>query len=244
MTRTVASIEARMGSTRLPGKMMMMLDGTPAIAHLIGRMQQCKYLDGLIVATTENPADDAIAEWAAQNNVDCFRGSEDDVLARVLAAQESMNADLVVELCGDTPFLDPQVVNLAVSAFHASGCDLLTTARDRMLPDGQDVEIFTIQSLRDIDARCTDAYMREHVSAPFYTEPRWQVQDFRPPGKWKRPDLRLVLDTAADANFLGALATATAVRHGPLFGLDALLETYDASDALQALQTACLEAAA
>ncbi|MGJ3258694.1 MAG: cytidylyltransferase domain-containing protein [Rhodospirillales bacterium] len=244
MTRTVASIEARMGSTRLPGKMMMMLDGTPAIAHLTGRMQQCKYLDGLIVATTENPDDDAIAEWAAQNNVDCFRGSEDDVLARVLAAQESMNADVVVELCGDTPFLNPQVVNLAVSAFHASGCDLLTTARDRMLPDGQDVEIFTIQSLRDIDARCTDAYTREHVSAPFYTEPRWQVQDFRPPGKWKRPDLRLVLDTPADANFLGVLAAATAVRHGPLFGLDALLETYDASDALQALQTACLEAAA
>lgn len=244
MTRTVASIEARMGSTRLPGKMMMMLGGSPAIAHLIGRMQQCKYLDGLIIATTENPADDAIAEWAAQNNVDCFRGSEDDVLARVLAAQESMNADVVVELCGDTPFLDPQVVNLAVSAFHASGCDFLTTARDRMLPDGQDVEIFTIQSLRDIDVRCSDAQAREHVSALFYTEARWQVQDFRPPGKWKRPDLRLVLDTAADANFLGALAAATAVRHGPLFGLDALLETYDASNELQALQAACLEAAA
>ena len=244
MTRTVASIEARMGSTRLPGKMMMLLDGTSAIAHLVQRMQQCKYLDGLIVATTDNPADDAIAEWAVQNNVDCFRGSEDDVLARVLAAQESMSADVVVELCGDTPFLDPQVVNLAVSAFHASGCDLLTTARSRMLPDGQDVEIFSIQSLRDIDARCTDVQAREHVSAPFYTEPRWPVQDFRPPGKWNRPDLRFVLDTAADANFLGALAAATSIRHGPLFGLDALFETYDASGELQALQAACLEAAA
>jgi len=244
MSRTIASIEARMGSSRLPGKMMMLLDGTPAIAHLVGRMQQCKYLDGLIIATTESPADDAIAEWAAKNNIDCFRGSEDDVLARVLAAQESMNADVVVELCGDTPFLDPMIVNLAVSNWHASGCDLLTTARDRILPDGQDVEIFSIEALREIAEHCTDAAAREHVSSPFYNEDRWQVVDFRPPGKWKRPELRLVLDTPSDANFLGALAAATGVRHGPLFGLDALLETYDASSELQALQAECLEAAA
>lgn len=244
MSRTVASIEARMGSSRLPGKMMMLLDGTPVIAHLVGRMQQCKYLDGLIIATTDTPADDAIAEWAMTNGVECFRGSEDDVLDRVLKAQESMNADVVVELCGDTPFLDPAVVNLAVSNWHASGCDLLTTARDRLLPDGQDVEIFSIDSLRDIAQRCTDTEAREHVSAPFYRESRWQVLDFRPPGKWKRPDLRLVLDTPADANFLGALAAAAGVRHGPLFGLDALLETLDASDELRALHDKCREAAA
>ncbi|MBO6947061.1 MAG: NTP transferase domain-containing protein [Rhodospirillales bacterium] len=244
MSRTVASIEARMGSSRLPGKMMMLLDGTPVIAHLVGRMRQCRYLDGLIIATTENPADEAIAEWAANNNVDCFRGSEDDVLARVLAAQESMNADVVVELCGDTPFLDPTIVNLAVSNWHASGCDLLTTARKRLLPDGQDVEIFPIKALRDIAERCTDKEAREHVSAPFYREDRWDVLDFRPPGKWKRPELRLVLDTPADANFLGALAAAAAVQHGPLFGLDALLEIYDASEALQILQAKSLEAVA
>ncbi len=244
MTRTVASIEARMNSTRLPGKMMMMLDGTPAIAHLVSRMQQCKYLDGLVIATTDNPADDAIAAWAAENQVQCLRGSEEDVLARVLAAQESMKADVVVELCGDTPFLDPAIVNLAISAWHASGCDFLTTARDRQLPDGQDVEIFSMDALQAIAERCTDAEAREHVSAPFYREDHWQVQDFRAPGKWKRPDLRLVLDTAADANFLGTLAAATGVRHGPLFGLDAILETYDASDELQALQAACLGAAA
>lgn len=244
MTRTIASIEARMGSSRLPGKMMMLLAGQPVLAHLVGRMQKCRYLDGLIIATTDTPADDAIADWAAANTIDCFRGSEDDVLGRVLAAQESMNADVVVELCGDTPFLDPAVVNLAVSAWHAAEIDLVTTARDRTLPDGQDVEVFSIDALRDIDARCTDTATREHVSLPFYNEPRWQVLDLRPPGKWKRPDLRLVLDTAADAQFLGALASAAMVHHEPLFGLDDLLAILDASPELQALHNACLEAAA
>lgn len=242
--RTVASIEARMGSSRLPGKMMMLLAGQPVLAHLVGRMQKCRYLDGLVIATTENPADDAIADWAAANSVECFRGSEDDVLGRVLGAQESQKADVVVELCGDTPFLDPAIVNLAVSAWHAAECDLVTTARDRTLPDGQDVEVFSIEALRDIDARCKDAQTREHVSAPFYKEPRWQVLDLRPPGKWKRPELRMVLDTAADAQFLGALAAAAQVLHDPLFGLDELLATFDASPDLQTLHNACLETAA
>ncbi|MEQ8322462.1 MAG: NTP transferase domain-containing protein [Rhodospirillales bacterium] len=242
--RTVASIEARMGSTRLPGKMMLLLAGVPVLEHLVRRMQQCRHLDGLVIATSENPADDAIADWAAANAVDCFRGSEDDVLARVLAAQEYMKADVVVELCGDTPFLDPMIVNLAVSAWHASGCDLVTTARDRMLPDGQDVEVFSMESLREVAARCTDAEAREHVSAPFYREPDWKVHDLRPPGKWKRPEMRLVLDTAADANFLGALAAAAMVRCETTFGLDDLLAVYDASPELQALHNACLESAA
>jgi spore coat polysaccharide biosynthesis protein SpsF len=241
--RTVASIEARMGSSRLPGKMMMMLGGVPVLEHLVDRMNKCRYLDGLVIATTENADDDAIADWAAAHAVDCFRGSEDDVLARVLAAQEYMRADVVVELCGDTPFLDPMVVNLAVSAWHASGCDLVTTARDRMLPDGQDVEVFSIASLREIAERCSDAEAREHVSAPFYREPDWNIHDLRPPGKWKRPDLRLVLDTAADANFLGALATASMVRGEHTFSLDEILSTLDASPELQALHNACVEAA-
>lgn len=244
MTRTVASIEARMNSSRLPGKMMMMLGGQPVLAHLVGRMRQCRYLDGLIIATSDNPADDAIAGWAATNSVDCFRGSEDDVLARVLGAQESMKADVVVELCGDTPFLDPAIVNLAVSAYHAAGPDLVTTARERMLPDGQDVEVFSIDTLRDFEARCKDAASREHVSAPFYTEPQWQIHDLRPPGKWKRPELRLVLDTAADAQFLGALASAVMVHAEPLFGLDEIMATFDASTELQALHNECLEAVA
>jgi len=244
MSRTVASIEARMGSSRLPGKMMMLLAGQPVLTHLVQRMRQCRYLDGLVIATTENPADDAIADWAASNGVDCFRGSEDDVLGRVLAAQESQRADVVVELCGDTPFLDPMIVNLAVSAFHAVGPDLVTTARDRQLPDGQDVEVFSIEALREIAGRRNDAAAREHVSLPFYNEPQWTVHDLRPPGKWKRPELRLVLDTPADAQFLGALAAAAGVHAGPLFDLDDLLATLDASPELQALHSACLEAAA
>lgn len=244
MTRIVASIEARMGSNRLPGKMLMLLAGQPVLAHLTGRMMLCKNIDGLIIATTENPADDAIADWAAAHSVACFRGSEDDVLARVLAAQLSMQSDVVVELCGDTPFLDPAVVDTAIDAWNSHDVDLVTTARDRTYPDGQDVEVFSIQALADIDARCKDAGAREHVSLPFYKEPEWRVHDLLAPAFWHRPELRLVLDTATDARFLGALASAAIIKHGPLFGLDALLATLDGSPELQALHAETLEAAA
>ena len=244
MTRTVASIEARMSSSRLPGKMMMLLGGVPVLTHLVDRMMSCNNLDGLIIATTENPADDAIADWAAGHATPCYRGSEDDVLGRVLAAQESLQADVVVELCGDTPFLDPAVVDAAVQAFNDNDVDLVTTARNRSYPDGQDVEVFAMSALRDIDVRCKDAVAREHVSAPFYSEPQWRVFDLQAPAHWHRPELRLVLDTAADARFLGSLAAAAMVRHGPLFGLDALLSTLDASSDLQALHAETLEVAA
>jgi spore coat polysaccharide biosynthesis protein SpsF len=244
MTRIVASIEARMGSSRLPGKMLILLAGQPVLAHLTSRMMMCNNLDGLIIATTDNPADDAIADWAAANGIACFRGNEDDVLARVLAAQVSMHSDVVVELCGDTPFLDPAVVDTAIEAWNSHDVDLVTTARNRAYPDGQDVEIFSIQALSDIDARCKDAGAREHVSLPFYKEPKWRVHDLQAPAAWHRPDLRLVLDTATDARFLGALASAAMIKHGPLFGLDALLATLDGSPDLQALHAQTLEAAA
>lgn len=244
MTRVVASIEARMGSSRLPGKMMMLLAGQPVLSHLVDRMMTCQSLDALIIATTVNPADDAIAGWAAARAIPCFRGSEDDVLARVLGAQESLQSDVVVELCGDTPFLDPAVVDAAVAAFQKNDVDLVTTARNRSYPDGQDVEVFSLAALRDIDARCKDAGAREHVSLPFYKEPHWRLHDLMAPAHRHRPDLRFVLDTAADARFLGALAAAAMIKHGQLFGLDDLLATFDASPELQALHSATLEAAA
>ncbi|MEX0692960.1 MAG: NTP transferase domain-containing protein [Rhodospirillales bacterium] len=244
MTRIIASIEARMGSSRLPGKMLLLLAGQPVLAHLTGRMMLCRNLDGLIIATTDNPADDAIAGWAAAHSVPCFRGSEEDVLARVLAAQQSMRSDVVVELCGDTPFLDPAVVDAAVDAWNSQDVDLVTTARNRSYPDGQDVEIFSMHALGDIDARCRDANTREHVSVPFYNEPQWRVHDLQAPAFWHRPELRLVLDTAADARFLGALASAAMIRHGPLFGLDATLAILDASPELKAMHAEALEAAA
>ncbi len=244
MTRVVASIEARMGSSRLPGKMMMLLAGQPVLAHLVERMMTCRKLDDLIIASTDNPADDAIADWAATRAIPCYRGSEDDVLGRVLAAQDSLQSDVVVELCGDTPFLDPAVVDAAVDAFQVNDVDLVTTARNRSYPDGQDVEVFSLAALRDIDARCKDAGAREHVSLPFYKEPHWRLHDLMAPEQWQRPQLRFVLDTAADARFLGAMAAAAMVRHGPLFGLDDLLASLDASPELQALHAQSLEAAA
>ncbi len=244
MTRFIASIEARMGSSRLPGKTMMLLGGIPALAHLVSRLKMSKRLDGLIIATTQSPADDAIAAWAATNDVDCFRGSEDDVLGRVLDAQRAMQADVVVEVCGDTPFLDPRVVDLAIEAWRQNDVDLVTTARHRSFPDGQDVEVFSRATLEQIADAHTEADAREHVSLPLYDADKWRIHDLPAPARWHRPELRLVLDTAADADFLGTLAAACMIRAGDAFDLDTLLQIIDASAELKALHDETLKAVA
>lgn len=244
MTRYVASIEARMNSSRLPGKMLMLLGGVQTLAHIVARTQFAKKLDGVVVATTTVTADDAIASWCMLNNVPCHRGSEEDVLARVLEAQEAHQSDVVVELCGDTPFLDPSLIDQAIMAWENNDVDLVTTARNRTLPDGQDVEVFSIDALRILASKHNDAEAREHVSLPFYRDETWRVHDFAAPFAWHRPDLRFVLDTPADAEFLGQLAMATMTRHGPLFGMDDILATMNENPRLQELHMAAKQAAA
>lgn len=244
MSKVVASIEARMGSSRLPGKMMMMLGGIPVLEHLVSRMMKCERLDDLIIATTDQPGDDPIAAWANSNGVQCYRGSENDVMARVLGAQENMRSDVVVELCGDTPYLDPRIVDDAVEAWHRLDVDLVTTARNRCLPDGQDVEIFSLNSLKYFADKHHEPEAREHVSWPLYQSDTWRIHDLEAPDHWTRPSLRLVLDTPSDAQFLGHLASACSVKYGPTFNLDHLLNTFDASPELQALHAQSIEAAA
>ncbi len=242
MTRYVASIEARMNSSRLPGKMLMLLGGVQTLAHVVARAQFAKKLDGVVVATTTSASDDALAAWCSLNNVSCFRGSEDDVLGRVLAAQDAHASDVVVELCGDTPFLDPTLIDQAITAWEEHDVDLVTTARNRSLPDGQDVEVFAIESLRTLAERHDDADAREHVSLPFYRDDRWRIHDLAAPFAWHRPDLRFVLDTPTDAEFLGTLAMAAMTQFGPLFGMDDILATMNASPRLQELHAAAKQA--
>lgn len=244
MTRVVASIEARMGSSRLPGKMMMMLGGIPVLEHLVTRMMMCERLDGLIIATSDQLGDDAIAAWANSHGVQCFRGSEDDVMARVLGAHENMRSDVVVELCGDTPFLDPRIVDSAIEEWNRRDVDLVTTARNRCFPDGQDVEVFSLKALKYFADKHHEPEAREHVSWPLYQSDAWRIHDLSALEPWHRPSLRLVLDTPSDAQFLGHLAAACGVKYGPTFNLDNLLSVFDGSSELQTLHAQSLEAAA
>ena len=226
MPRVVASIEARMGSSRLPGKVLADIHGHSALARLHARLRQSERLDGIVLATTENPADDVLAEWADSAGLACFRGSEDDVLLRVVEAHRLMNSDVVVEVCGDTPLIDPGVIDMAIDTFSTNECDVVSTTWAPSFPQGIDAQVFPLKALEDVEARVTDPAVREHVSLHFYeNSARYRPIHLMAPPRWRAPELRCQLDYPEDLRFINEVYARLAPRFGDRFGVEEILET-------------------
>lgn len=221
--RIIATIEARMASSRLPGKVLRPAAGQSMLAHLVRRLSAVPSLDGIIVATTVNPQDDPIVQAAAALGVGCSRGSEDDVLTRVIEAARSGGAEVVVEITGDCPIIDPEIVEQAIRMFQANACDYLSNAVVRSYPDGMDVQVFRLAALERSAAMTTDRLDREHVTLHIRNHPDLfsQIHLVAPPElHW--PELGLTLDEVADYELLRRM-----IEHfepaQPLFGcLDAV----------------------
>lgn len=222
--RVVASVEARMGASRLPGKMLADLGGQPAIARVVERLHRARSLDAIVLATTTNRADDVLVRWAEEAGLAVFRGSEDDVLGRVVGAHRSMGSDVVVEMTGDCVLTDPEVVDLAVETFRANDADVVTTTQKPCFPVGIDAQVFRTEDLAEVAAAVHDRAVREHVSLHFYDHPeRYRVHHLQAPPRWRDPTLRLVLDYPEDLKLLQEVYAHLVPRHGPAFGLDEVL---------------------
>jgi spore coat polysaccharide biosynthesis protein SpsF len=168
----VATIEARMTSSRLPGKMMLPIGGKPALGLLIDRLWQVSELDHVVLATTVNTTDDVLEEVALTHGAKVFRGSEQDVLGRVCGALESVDAEVCIEITGDCPLTDPEIVSSMITEFFATRDRhpyvANTTGPQLGVPHGLDVQVFEAAALRKIEMENSDADAREHVSMPFY----------------------------------------------------------------------------
>lgn len=242
MTRVIASIEARMSASRLPGKMMMDLNGVPVIERLVSRLRRAQRLDGIVLATTVNPQDDVLADWAAAAGLPCFRGSEEDVLLRVVEAQQSLGSDVVVEICGDCPLLDPQVVDLAVETYFANQVDVVSTTQKPSWPQGIDVQVFAFPALEDVARRIHDPAVREHVSLYFYEHPeRYRLINLLAPASAARPEQRCQLDYAEDLAFLRAVCERLDREVGPDFSVWDLCRLLDRAPDLAAINAGCEE---
>ena len=170
--RVVAIIQARMGSTRLPGKVMMKIQGKTVLDHVISRVKQSKETDDIVIATTTKSDDDIIEEEALRLNVKCFRGSEEDVLSRYYYAAKENNADAIVRITSDCPLIDPEVIDGMILKFKklcsSNRVDYLSNTLKRTYPRGLDAEIFLFKKLKEA-LNCADkAYQREHVTPYFY----------------------------------------------------------------------------
>lgn len=206
--KIAASIEARMGSSRLPGKVLMEIEGKPVLQILTERLSKSKYIDEIIIATTVNELDDRISEFGKKSGIKVFRGSEDDVLGRVVGAAESVNADIIVEITGDCPLMDAEVADSVIKEYlnNIPEYDYVTNIgyvgnEKREIPIGMDVRVFSFKELKHISEITNDPEDREHVSLYFFRtgKDKYNLHNIETPDKWKRDyNVRLALDTKED----------------------------------------------
>lgn len=203
--RTVAIIQARMGSTRLPGKILMDLHGETTLDRVVMASRAIAGIDASVVATSLDPADDPVAVWCEEHQVKCYRGPEDDVLERMRIAATGEKAEIIMRLTADCPLLDPAVCGQVLLLRSQTNSDYASNVDPATWPDGLDCEAFTMGALSSASQEATDPADREHVT-PFIRRNR---------GRFKVANLncyvpglehhRWTLDTESDLNFLRAV---------------------------------------
>lgn len=218
--------------------------GRPALGRLVDRLRACATVDDIVLATTASPRDDVLESWGKSEGLAVFRGSEDDVLERVVGAQQFMGSDIVVEVTGDCPLLDPEIIDLGVETFFANECDVVTNARVPSYPQGADVQVFRLDHLKDVASRIFDPAVREHVSLYFYENPSlYRVIHLMAERSQKSPDLRLQLDYQEDLNLIREIYSRLMPQHGPLFGVREILKLLEQEPDLRLINAHCEEKA-
>ncbi len=197
-----------MNASRLPGKVLMEIGGKPVLQILTERLAKSKYIDEIIIATTTNPLDEKIYELGKKLGIQTFRGSEDDVLGRVTGAVGSAGGDIIVELTGDCPLMDAEVIDYVIDEYlnNQADYDYVTNIgyvrnEVREIPLGMDVRVFTFKDLKHISEITDDPEDREHVSLYFFRagKDKYKLHNVTTPDKWKRDyKPRLCLDTEED----------------------------------------------
>lgn len=206
----VATIEARMTSSRLPGKVMLPALGRPMIGHLIARLQAVPSLDEIVVATTTNAADDGLVEFVKTEGVSVFRGSELDVMGRVIHAAETAQADVVVQITGDCPILDPDLTEQTIRMFKRNtDVDMVANAFISSYPDGMSTTVLKFSALKASGEMTNDPLDREHVTRHIVMNPQLfkHVYLIAPPSlHW--PRLGLTLDEPNDYTLIRTIIEA------------------------------------
>jgi len=220
--KVVASIEARMGSSRLPGKVQADICGQPSLTRLLCRLRLCETLDDIILATSIHEQDDVLEKWAMDEGVAIHRGSESDVISRVVEAQKKMSSDVVVEITGDCPLLDPQIIDMGVRTFLQNDCDVVMTRNT--YPGGMDALVYKFAILEDNEKNLRDPLVREHVAYYLVRHPeKYKTIILDAPKRWYAPDYRFVLDYPEDLEFIRTVYSKLEPAYGDNFGIEEIM---------------------
>lgn len=231
----VAIIQARMGSSRLPGKSMAEVAGHPLLWHVVNRVRKARLVDKIVVATTERAGDDPIAELCQRDRVECFRGSEEDVLDRFYRAAKAASADAVVRITADCPLIDPAVIDKVIGRFQQGDCDYVSNTLRYTYPDGLDVEVFSSAALEQAWREARKPSEREHVT-PYLRLKKFRAANVESDAAVSPNQFRWTVDNPADLEFVRAIYSAMN-GNGSAFGYQQVFELLGRRPELAAIQT-------
>ncbi len=200
----VAIVQARMSSTRLPGKVLMPLGKRNVIGQVFHQLSYCRKLDRRILATSVDASDDPLAEWAHAESIEVFRGNLQDVLDRFYRTAKWANADTVVRITGDCPLIDPTVVDKVLAMFFEGGYDYVSNSNPPTFPDGMDTEVFTFASLEESWRIARLASEREHVT-PYIRNHNTQFKIGNLENDENLESVRLTLDNPEDYKLISLI---------------------------------------
>jgi spore coat polysaccharide biosynthesis protein SpsF len=228
----ICVIQARMGSSRLPGKVLSPIEGASMLAHVVRRIKRARYVDQVVVATTVRSIDDAIEAECDQLGAACFRGNEHDVLDRYYEAARKFGAEIIIRVTSDCPLIDPDVFDRVVGTFESQRPDYCSNTVERTFPRGLDVEAFAMDTLARAWKESRRDYERVHVTPYLYRNPdkfrNIQVTDTTDRNLW-----RWTVDTADDLHFVREVYAR--LRSVPTFGWTDIIALVESDPSLPLL---------
>jgi spore coat polysaccharide biosynthesis protein SpsF len=196
---TIAIIQARMKSTRLPGKILKKIKDNVVLDYVIERLRLCEKLDNIVLATTTAKKDDILEKYSIKKKIDYFRGNEEDVLSRYYHTAKKYKADIIVRITSDCPLVDPEIVDEVIRKHIEDNFDYTANTIKRTYPRGLDVEVFNFDVLEADFKNANEKYQREHVTPYIKEHPeKFKLKNIEAKGKLNRPDIRITIDTIED----------------------------------------------
>lgn len=230
--KTVAIVQARMGSSRLPGKVMKKLHDKTVLGHVITRLKAVGQIDEIVIATTSKSEDDVIVAEAEQYNVSYFRGSEENVLSRYYQAASARSADVIVRITSDCPLIDPVITGNTIDLFNRSNVDYASNKMITTFPRGLDTEVFTFNALKKSYEGAYNEIHREHVTPYIYLHPdQFKVADYTWHIDYSK--YRWTLDTVEDYQLISRI-------YDDLYSPDSIFSWLEAIELVKRKPELCL----
>ena len=240
--KKVACIEARYNSSRLPGKMFKPIFGKPLLQRVIERVAKSKLIDEIIIATSTNKCDERIIDLAKEMKIKVYRGSENNVLERVIFANTKNKSDLIIEICGDCPLIDFKLIDIGINEYFKKNCDIVNCGYVGSYPQGLDFLILKRELLANSYKFCNDSVYREHVGLFFLeNQSDFKINFLKPPKKLNFPDLRFQVDYIEDLRFVRNIYEGLIPSFGEDFTTNEIIDYLMVNKDLLRINNKCLE---